>query len=339
MARDHGRILASIWTDPEFLALPAGAQRLYLFLTTQADLSYAGAVALRLRRWARSAADLTVEQLAEDLGVLAAARFVVVDEDTEEVLVRTLIRNDGIWKQPNVMKAAAKDAREILSPTLRASLAAELERLPLDELSDVPGRAGAASARDAVSDIVTTLLGTLTGTLPGGVPETLPGTPPARVPHSPTPLPIPVEDPSSAPAGADDQDDDEPTRPDVDALCRHLADRIEANGSKRPTITKRWRTSARLLLDVDGRTTDQVRAAIDWCQDDEFWRSNILSMPKLREKYDQLRLKALEQQQSRGPAAGPRPSTTDQRVAEGLALAERFRGAETPTPDRPAIGA
>ena len=81
-------------------------------------------------------------------------------------------------------------------------------------------------------------------------------------------------------------------RPDVDRLCQHLADRIASNGSKRPTIGKGWRDAARLLLDVDNREEAQVHVAIDWCQEDEFWRSNVLSMPKLREKYDQLRLAA-----------------------------------------------
>jgi DNA-binding transcriptional ArsR family regulator len=38
-------------------------------------------------------------------------------------------------------------------------------------------------------------------------------------------------------------------RPDVDEICTYLADKIEANGSKRPEITKEWRRDARLLLD------------------------------------------------------------------------------------------
>jgi hypothetical protein len=84
----------------------------------------------------------------------------------------------------------------------------------------------------------------------------------------------------------------EPARPDVQRLCAHLADRIEANGSKRPAVTANWRTAARLMLDKDGRTETQITTAIDWCQDHEFWRANILSMPKLREKYEQLRLQA-----------------------------------------------
>jgi len=83
-----------------------------------------------------------------------------------------------------------------------------------------------------------------------------------------------------------------PPRDDVERLCSHLADRIEGNGSKRPPVTKEWRDAARLLMDRDGRTEDQIRAAIDWCQDDEFWRRNVMSMPTLRKQYDRLRLAA-----------------------------------------------
>lgn len=105
------------------------------------------------------------------------------------------------------------------------------------------------------------------------------------------------------------------SRADVEDLCSHLADRIEANGSKRPTVTKAWRDAARLMLDRDERAADQIWAAIDWAQDHDFWRSNILSMPKLREKYDQLRLQA--QRQERPPA--------DRQAAVLRAEAERMQ--------------
>jgi hypothetical protein len=84
----------------------------------------------------------------------------------------------------------------------------------------------------------------------------------------------------------------EPPRDDVERICIRLADRIEGNGSKRPAITKSWRDAARLMLDRDGRAEADVLAAIDWCQGHDFWRSNVLSLPKLREKYDTLRLQA-----------------------------------------------
>lgn len=86
--------------------------------------------------------------------------------------------------------------------------------------------------------------------------------------------------------------DDAQPREDVEQICRHLADRIEGNGSKRPAIGKTWRDAARRLIDIDGRTVDQIVRCIDWCQNDPFWRSNVMSMPTLRAKYDQLRLAA-----------------------------------------------
>lgn len=105
-------------------------------------------------------------------------------------------------------------------------------------------------------------------------------------------------------------------RQDVERLCARLADRIEQNGSKRPTVTTKWRDSARLLIDKDGHTEEQVRAAIDWSQNHEFWRGNILSMPKLREKYDQMRL------QAQGGRSNTRQSNTDQMFDRALERAK-----------------
>lgn len=83
-------------------------------------------------------------------------------------------------------------------------------------------------------------------------------------------------------------------RPDVERICVHLAEQIEARGSKRPAVTARWRNEARLLMDRDGRTEEQVHACIRWLftsdhRDAKFWRTNVRSMPKLRSEYDRLR--------------------------------------------------
>jgi hypothetical protein len=104
-------------------------------------------------------------------------------------------------------------------------------------------------------------------------------------------------------------------RSDVEAICAHLADRIAEDGSKRPDIGKGWHTAARLMLDKDGRTKEEVLAAIDWCQNHHFWRTNVLSMPTLRQKYDQLRKVAISEQQP------PRPGGS--RAEEWKAMQER----------------
>jgi len=112
------------------------------------------------------------------------------------------------------------------------------------------------------------------------------------------PVPVPVPDPTTSPNGeAGTSALAIAERADARRLCDHLADRIAEDGSKRPTIGRPWLDSARLLLDRDGRSEEEAHAAIDWCQDHTFWRSNILSMPKLREKFDQLRKQAIAERE------------------------------------------
>lgn len=53
-----------------------------------------------------------------------------------------------------------------------------------------------------------------------------------------------------------------------------------------------WADHVRLMIDRDGRTPDQIRFIIDWCQSDSFWKCNILSTEKLRKQFDQLVIKA-----------------------------------------------
>lgn len=194
MARAFGRILASIWDDEDFTDLDEGPQRLYMFLLSQSNLNHAGLLPLTLRRWARKAKNLTAAQLEDQLEALERARFVVLDYDTEELLVRTLVRNDSVYKQPRVMGAMVADAKEIASRVLRAALLAEIDRLPLDELSDAPGPRNAPSIRIQVDAHIAELRDAF------GNPT--PPRPPRRPLSEPVPVPGP-EDLSEPPADGD----------------------------------------------------------------------------------------------------------------------------------------
>ena len=46
-----------------------------------------------------------------------------------------------------------------------------------------------------------------------------------------------------------------------------------------------------LVLRIDKIDADDIAAVIEWSQNDNFWRSNILSGKKVREKYQQLVMK------------------------------------------------
>lgn len=119
----------------------------------------------------------------------------------------------------------------------------------------------------------------------------------------------------------------EPQRDDVAALCTRLADHIEANTGERPEINESWKTAARLLLDKDKRDLDKALALIDWCQNDEFWRTNILSMKTFRKQYTQLRLKARAEWEKNHRKATPQgpASTAPKRVAADQKCEEHRR--------------
>lgn len=88
-----------------------------------------------------------------------------------------------------------------------------------------------------------------------------------------------------------------------------LADLVEGNGSKRPTVSKEWARDERLLISKDGRDPKLAEALIRWAQDDEFWRSNVLSMPKFRKQFDRLRLQY--ERDLKAPSKGPTSADLD----------------------------
>lgn len=116
------------------------------------------------------------------------------------------------------------------------------------------------------------------------------------------------------------------SRPDVDRLCEHLARTVTERGCKPPLIGKRWRDAARLMIDKDGRTEQQVHDAIDWSAGHHFWHRNILSMEKLREKYDRLRLDAIAEQKSGSPASGGRQESNLDVVGRLMQRAAQMEG-------------
>ena len=76
-------------------------------------------------------------------------------------------------------------------------------------------------------------------------------------------------------------------------LAEHLFTCILRNNptAKKPNLQK-WAETIDRMIRIDKRDPDDIGYMIDWCQADEFWRSNILSAAKLREQWDQLYLKS-----------------------------------------------
>jgi hypothetical protein len=124
----------------------------------------------------------------------------------------------------------------------------------------------------------------------------------------------------SPPVAATPPPRDKPSsgRQDVDTLCMRLASLMLANDPKAripktAAAWKRWQDAARLLIDAEERHFEEADAVLEFSQADEFWKGNILSMPKFREKYPQLRQKWIGSRQrvQAAVATSQQPTTAD----------------------------
>jgi hypothetical protein len=178
MANGAALIDEGLWRrDKEFRALPRLAQCTFVQILSNKDTDCAGILTLSVELLAKACDELTVEQVWIDLKALESARFVFVDAETDELLIRSYVRRISA-KSPNLMTSALRRAKIIHSEKLRLVLASELRRLGRKDASDV------ADQLDP-SGRVSQPVGNPSGTLPKGV--TLPE-PPSVVPVSVTAL-------------------------------------------------------------------------------------------------------------------------------------------------------
>jgi len=61
--------------------------------------------------------------------------------------------------------------------------------------------------------------------------------------------------------------------------------------AKKPNFQK-WAKDFDAILRIDKRPLEKVKEVIKWCHEDSFWKANILSPGKLRDKFDQLLVKS-----------------------------------------------
>ena len=134
--RKYTKMYRTTWQDAAFQKLTPGAQRLYWLLLAQSNRSSAGVLPLQVTKWAKFSIHTTPVDIREHLDELRAHAVVLVDADTEEVLIRGHIRDDiadvenpPSWK---VQKGAVNSCAAVESVNLRVALADELENvLPL----------------------------------------------------------------------------------------------------------------------------------------------------------------------------------------------------------------
>lgn len=128
--RTHGKVYVTVWGDPAYRKLPMDAQWLYEHLVSQPDLSLAGVLPLSPRRWSKASADADLPRMTAALHALEVDAFVVVDEDTEEILVRSFARRETQWTNHKMVSGFLSALDKVHSPVLVNALVRELGRVP-----------------------------------------------------------------------------------------------------------------------------------------------------------------------------------------------------------------
>lgn len=86
-------------------------------------------------------------------------------------------------------------------------------------------------------------------------------------------------------------DDNSPYMKLAKRLFEHIKQR---NPKQREPNWQTWSDDFRKTVELDNRGIAETTNVLDWCQQDDFWKNNVLSPGKLRIQYDQLFLKMNE---------------------------------------------
>lgn len=129
MARKFAQFKLAMWGDDEFRDLSPAEQHLYFTLTTSPSLDHCGVGDWRPGRVSALARGWTVEQVLTTAAGLIERLYVVTDESTEEVLVRSFVRHDELMKQPKMAVAVCRAHDSVASGQLRGVIVHELRRL------------------------------------------------------------------------------------------------------------------------------------------------------------------------------------------------------------------
>ncbi len=129
MPRDRSFMNTAIWQDADFRTLPPLAQHLYFVLWTHPGLSYAGVVDWRPARIAQMSGCWSAADVEAAADCLEARLFIVVDRATEECLVRSYVRFDGLMKQANLSVSFANAYAEVASNDVRGVIVHETQKL------------------------------------------------------------------------------------------------------------------------------------------------------------------------------------------------------------------
>lgn len=152
MPRNYGRTATSIWRDKDFRELSPEARFTYMMLFNQPNISAAGVLEVTVRKWAGNTGYLT-DAVENALLELVKHDYIVIDHDSEELLIRSFVKWDGGATNDLRRKAIKDAANAVGSDLLRASIAIALDRMNVPHGLSIPPEGTIDTRRVVVKDV------------------------------------------------------------------------------------------------------------------------------------------------------------------------------------------
>lgn len=150
--REYAQLKLSIWNDRDFTNLTVDAQLVYIMAMSHPTTNLAGVLDYAPAKFARLAGGFTAKRIIAAVDELRRTRFVVTDDDTGEMLVRSTVRASGAWKKPTTAASIANSVRNTFSEELRSVLADELRRAVAEDAA-AQGKTAAKTLLACADDI------------------------------------------------------------------------------------------------------------------------------------------------------------------------------------------
>jgi hypothetical protein len=264
--REYGQVQCAFWRHDEIRALDGVAREFALYLLTGPHSNGIGCYYLP-DGYVNADLGWPAETISKSFEALADIRFAHRCQTSSYVLIPDFLKWNEI-ANPNVARARIKEFGTIpRKSTIYGALCASMKRY----------------GRHWPKDFETVLDG-------GTKQEPTQPQPEKNLPESIPPKPARGAGETKAPprkAWGSDEDH---------ALAKrmHEAIKVVVPSAKEPNWDG-WANAIRLMREQDERTHDQIWTTFDWANRDGFWRANILSPQTLRDRWNQLEAKRLNQ--------------------------------------------
>lgn len=257
--RRYQMVSVSMWDDPDFRAMVNGhedARHLFLYFLTCKHLNLLGLFVIP-KAYAMRDLNWSAERIEAAFADPALARFAILEPKSEVVLLPNRFKHNPL-DTPNKLKGAVLALNEVPKTALDAKLLEIIIKMGRGKeyglLVDALRMRCGSNTHPELELEVDSELELDTDTEPQG-PRIGEGTP-ARY------------------------------------LSRLLLNRIrETDPKAKEPNWDAWDLDMDRLMRIDGRSEAEIAFVVNEAQDDEFWRPNILSPKKLREKFGQLWIK------------------------------------------------